>query len=445
MEKHISINTLNTYQDCFVADRANIVAMNAVSANGLNTAARDWSARAQQRHQYSIQLDHRGVTNQRASGRCWMFAALNCLRYKMMHELDLEDFELSQSYTFFYDKLERANYFLESVLETIELPATDRVVAFLMDTPVQDGGQWDMIANIIKKYGVVPKDAMPDSACATNSREMNSLLEELLRGDACALREGYQNGKTMAVLRAEKNEMLAVIHRTLCICLGTPPQTIHFQARSKSGEFFSEGGLTPQAFYEKYINVDLNEYVSLINAPTADKPYYHSYTVSFLGNVMEGNIVRYVNVPSEVLKAVAIAQMKDGAPVWFGCDVGKRSTRDAGAMDLNAYDYEALLGTTFNMTKAQRLEYGHSRMTHAMVFQGVDLDEKEMPVRWRVENSWGKDAGNKGMYLMSDAWFDEYMYQVVVHRKYLPDDVLTAYDSAPITLAPWDPMGALAE
>ncbi|MCD8126603.1 MAG: C1 family peptidase [Clostridiales bacterium] len=445
MEKFLSAEQLNHFEASFRASRANFVAMNAVTVNGVNKSAQRWIARSDGRNAFSIQLDNRGISNQKSSGRCWMFAALNCLRYKVMHDLDLAEFEFSQNYTFFYDKLERANYFLECILSTIELDTDSREVTHLLDKPAQDGGQWDMISNVIMKYGLVPKDAMPEDACSSNSRDMNAILSERLREDACILRQGYRNGKAVDELREDKAAMLETFYRMLCICLGTPPKTVDFEVRTRSGNFIQDCGITPQEFYQKYVKLDLNQYVSLINAPTADKPFYRSYTVQYLGNVLEGRDIRYVNLPIQALKDAAIAQMRDGEPVWFGCDVGKRSMRPEGVMDVNAYDYDALFDTTFQTTKAERLEYNHSRMTHAMVFQGVDLDETGSPVRWRVENSWGDESGFKGMYLMTDAWFDEYMYQVVVNKRYLSDDAIAAYDSEPTVLAPWDPMGALAQ
>ena len=233
--------------------------------------------------------------------------------------------------------------------------------------------------------------------------------------------------------------------RLLCICLGEPPKTFTFEYRDADDHFHRETGLTPKRFFEKYVGVDLSDYVSLINAPTADKPYGRSYTVRYLGNVKEGRPVRYLNLPIEELKKAAIAQMQDGQPVWFGCDVGKCSERDSGIMDLDIRSLEDLLDTRFTMTKAERLDYGQSLMTHAMVFQGVNLDENGKPNRWRVENSWGKEPGKDGYYLMTDRWFDEYMYQVVVNKKYLTPEQLAAYNAEPIALEPWDPMGSLAK
>ena len=237
---------------------------------------------------------------------------------------------------------------------------------------------------------------------------------------------------------------METIYRILCICLGVPPKTVTLEVRNKDKEFIRDEGLTPKEFYDKYVGLNLDDYISLINAPTEDKPYYHSYSVKFLGNVKEGRKVRYVNLPIDELKKAAIAQMKDGDPVWFGCDVGKSSERSQGVMDTALFDREDLFNTEFTMTKAERLDYGHSLMTHAMVFQGVNLDENGNPTRWRVENSWGKDPGKDGYYVMSDDWFNEYMYQVVVNKKYLSEKILAAYEEEPKMLEPWDPMGSLA-
>ena len=259
-----------------------------------------------------------------------------------------------------------------------------------------------------------------------------------------AVRKAYKDGASEEDLRAMKDEQMETIYRILCICLGVPPKTVTLEVRNKDKEFIRDEGLTPKEFYDKYVGLNLDDYISLINAPTEDKPYYHSYSVKFLGNVKEGRKVRYVNLPIDELKKAAIAQMKDGDPVWFGCDVGKSSERSQGVMDTALFDREDLFNTEFTMTKAERLDYGHSLMTHAMVFQGVNLDENGNPTRWRVENSWGKDPGKDGYYVMSDDWFNEYMYQVVVNKKYLSEKILAAYEEEPKMLEPWDPMGSLA-
>lgn len=441
----ITLSDLALFEESFDADRANAVAMHAVVNNGLMKSAKNPVAVQRDTHDFSVNLKQGDITNQKQSGRCWMFAALNVMRSKMIRDRNLKTAELSQAYLFFYDKLEKANYFLENILETLDEPVSGRLVSYLLGAPVNDGGQWDMLCNLVEKYGVVPKSAYPETNLSSASREMNSCLTEKLREDACALRKMHAAGDGMEKLRAAKSEMMRDVYRILCICLGKPPKTFDFEGRDKDDKFFRETGLTPKAFYEKYIGLDLRDYVSLINAPTADKPFGRSYTVKFLGNVREGRIVRYLNLPIEELKRAAIAQMRDGDPVWFGCDVGKCSERENGVMDLDLYSLETLLNTPFTMTKAERLDYGHSLMTHAMVFQGVNLDEQGKPNRWRVENSWGKEAGEDGYYVMTDRWFEEYMYQVVVHKKYLSGEQLAAYEAQPIELEPWDPMGSLAD
>ena len=444
MNKEITLEQLASYETAFDGDRANRIAMDAVTKNGVNNAAIRFENAREMRHTFNISLEQGDITNQKQSGRCWMFAALNTLRYQVMKKYDLKTFELSQAYLFFWDKLEKSNYFLESILDTLDEPANGRLVSYLLTAPVNDGGQWDMLCNLIEKYGVVPKTAYPESKASSGSREMDMTLTEKLREDACILRKLHKEGKGLDELRAHKTRMLGEIYRLLCICLGEPPKTFTFEYRDKDNNFHREEGLTPKSFFEKYVGVDLSDYVSLINAPTEDKPYGRSYTVQYLGNVKEGSAVRYLNLPIEELKKAAIAQMKDGQPVWFGCDVGKHSERDSGIMDLDIRGLEDLLDTRFTMTKAERLDYGQSLMTHAMVFQGVNLDDNGKPNRWRVENSWGKDAGVDGYYIMSDAWFDEYMYQVVVDKKYLTEEQRKAFEQEPITLQPWDPMGSLA-
>ena len=444
MDSAISQSILEQFEQRFDADRANSIAMNAVVENGIHTSAKDYQVVRNVTHDFSIRLEQGKITNQKKSGRCWMFAALNCMRFQVIKKFNLETFELSQSYTLFYDKLEKANYFLENILNTLEEPTDGRLIAHLLAAPLNDGGQWDMLCNIVSKYGLVPKSAMPESFSSSATQEMASYMTEKLREFACMLRKGYAAGKSMEELRSEKENMMETIYNMLCISLGKPPKTFDFEYRDKDKNFHRDTNLTPGEFYDKYIGLNLNDYISLINAPTSDKPYYRSYSVQYLGNVAEGRPVKYVNLPIEELKKAAIAQLKDGEPVWFGCDVGKRSSRDGGMMDLDLYDLENLFHTSFGMTKAERLDYGQSLMTHAMVFQGVNLDENGNPNRWRVENSWGDEPGKKGYYVMSDRWFDEYNYQVVVNKKYLSREALEAYESEPVMLKPWDPMGSLA-
>ncbi len=444
MNTSLSQEDLLQFEEQFDADRANRVAMYAVTGNGVNAAARNFNPAREVTHEFSISLEHGKITNQKQSGRCWMFAALNVLRAQVMKKTGLETVELSQNYTVFYDKLEKANYFLENILATLDEPSDGRLIAHLLLAPEGDGGQWDMLCCIVDKYGLVPKYAMPETEVSQATRELDAYLTEKLRKFACVLRREHSDGKTVEELREMKTSMMGTVYNMLCIGFGKPPKTFAFEYRDKDKNFHRETNLTPKTFYEKYIGVNLKDYISLINAPTPDKPFYRSYSVQFLGNVVEGRPVRYVNLPIEELKKAAIAQLRDGEPVWFGCDVGKRSERKTGVLDPEVYDLEDLFHTTFSMTKAERLEYGQSLMTHAMVFQGVNLDENGVPNRWQVENSWGDETGKEGYFVMSDRWFDEYMYQVVVNKKYLSQEILDAYEGESIMLKPWDPMGSLA-
>ena len=444
MQNSITYEDLAAFSDKFAASTAGRVAMHAVTNNGVLKSALDQEAMRRNPHHFSTELTQGDITSQKKSGRCWMFAATNCMRYQVIHRFHLETFELSQNYPLFYDKLEKANYFLESILATLDEPTNGRVIAHLLMAPLNDGGQWDMFCSLIEKYGVVPKDAMPETVPSSATREMVSYMTRKLREYACTLRTAYANGKTVEELRALKEGMMGTVYNMLCIALGKPPKTVTLEVRNKKKEFIRDENLTGKEFFQKYVGWDLSQYVSLINAPTADKPYHKTYTVKLLGNVVEGRPVKYLNLPVEDLKAAAIAQLQAGEPVWFGCDVGQSSLREGGIMDLKAIDAAALFDTEFPMTKAQRLDYGESLMTHAMVFQGVNLDESGKPTRWRVENSWGKDAGVDGYYVMSDEWFSEYTYQVVVNKKYLTPEQAAELEQEPIQLEPWDPMGSLA-
>ena len=417
--KEITALTLEKMEQEFDANAAHKLAMNAATKSGITTLLRDADLEKRERFSFSIDLEAGKVTNQKQSGRCWMFAALNTMRVEVMKKLNLENMELSQNYTLFYDKLEKANYFLESILDTVDEPTDGRLISWLLMAPLNDGGQWDMLANIIRKYGIVPKEAMPETFSSSCTREITPWMTKKLREFACTLRTAYAKGASMEELQEKKQEMMSVIYRMLVIALGKPPKTFTWETRDKDKQFIRIADITPQQFFAEYVGWNLDDYVSIINAPTQDKPFHHSYTVQYLGNVTEGHIVRHLNLPIEEMKKLAITQMQDGQVVWFGCDVGQFHEKDLGIMDTDGIQAGLLFDTDFPMTKAQRLDYGESLMTHAMVFTGVNLDKVGKPNRWKVENSWGEDRGNKGFYIMSDRWFDEYMYQIVVNKKYL--------------------------
>ena len=418
---------------------------NAISHNGLLASLEKRSAAVENTPVFSLDLTKDKVSDQKASGRCWMFAALNTFRHKMIANFQLEDFELSQAHTFFWDKYEKSNWFLEQVIATADQELTSRKVKFLLDTPQQDGGQWDMVVSLFEKYGVVPKSVYPESISSSDSRELNQILNKLLRQDAQILRELKAEGAESPELQAKKEELLQEIFNFLAMNLGLPPRQFDFAYRDKDNHFHSESGLTPLTFYQKYVDLKLDDYVSIINAPTADKPYGRSYTVEMLGNVVGSKPVRYLNVEMDRLKELAIAQMQAGETVWFGSDVGQSSNRKAGVMADGMHDFTASMDIRLTQDKAGRLDYSESLMTHAMVLTGVDLDENGKAKKWKVENSWGEKVGNKGYFVASDAWMDEYTYQIVVRKEFLTAAELAAYEEEPIVLAPWDPMGALAK
>ena len=418
---------------------------NAISHNGLLTSLEKRSAAVENTPVFSLDLTKDKVSDQKASGRCWMFAALNTFRHKMIAGFQLEDFELSQAHTFFWDKYEKSNWFLEQVIATADQELTSRKVKFLLDTPQQDGGQWDMVVALFEKYGVVPKSVYPESISSSNSRELNQILNKLLRQDAQILRELVAEGANSAELQAKKEELLQEVFNFLAMNLGLPPRQFDFSYRDKDNHFHSESGLTPLTFYQKYVGLKLDGYVSIINAPTADKPYGRSYTVEMLGNVVGSKPVRYLNVEMDRLKELAISQMQAGETVWFGSDVGQSSNRKAGVMAEGMHDFTASMDIRLTQDKAGRLDYSESLMTHAMVLTGVDLDKNGKAKKWKVENSWGEKVGNKGYFVASDAWMDEYTYQIVVRKEFLTATELAAYEAEPLVLAPWDPMGALAK
>lgn len=439
----ISKNTTEKFAEAYQQNNKQNALQRGVVKNGITASAETIQGHVNNVPVFSVDVTTGKVSNQKQSGRCWMFAALNTFRHKMLNAFNLKDFELSQNHTFFWDKYEKANYFYENVLATAQEPLSSRKVAFLLQTPQQDGGQWDMIVSIFQKYGVVPKAVMPESSNSSNSRDLNNYLNKKLRKDAGTLRQLVADGQSEAAIQEAKEGMLQEIYNFLATSLGTPPETFDFEYRDEEKNYHIDRGLTPQTFYDKYVEVDLDDYVSIINAPTADKPYNKSYTVEMLGNVVGGKEVKYLNVDMETFKKLAIAQLEQGESVWFGCDVGQSSTRDSGIMALDAYDMNDLFDIDFTMTKAQRLDYGESLMTHAMVLTGVDIVDGKS-TKWKVENSWGEKVGTNGFFVMSDEWMDEYTYQIVVRKEFLTAEQLAAFEAEPQVLAPWDPMGALA-
>lgn len=439
----VSREFLSSLADAFDANPALHRAQNAVTRHSVHEVALNRSVVTESDESMSQLLDDWKVTNQKKSGRCWMFAALNLMRVGAMEAMNLKDFEFSQNYPLFWDKFERANYFLEAIIETADRPLEDRTVAFLLDRPADDGGQWNMFMSIIRKYGIVPQAAMPETESSSNTRIMNSILTHKLREGAQELRDLRSGDAPVEAARAAKENILAAVHRILCVHLGTPPETFDWQWNDKDRAFHRDGTMTPRQFAEKYITLPLDEYICLVNDPRESSPYGRTFTVEYLGNVIGGPPVTYLNVEMPVLKDIAMRILLEGEPVWFGCDVGKMMDRKLGLWDPNLYEYAGIYDTEFTLDKAGRLLYHQTFMTHAMLFTGVDV-EGDSPRRWRVENSWGEDNGNKGFYTMNDGWFDEHMFEIAARRSMLPPDAQEALEQDPIVLPPWDPMGSLA-
>jgi len=416
---------------------------NAVTVTSVDNLALNRAVMTSLDDSFSCKLDDWSVTNQKRSGRCWIFAGTNLLRVGAMKKMNLKEFEFSQSYIFFWDKIERTNYFLESIIDTTDRPDGDRTVDFLLANVLSDGGQWNMFVSIVRKHGLVPKTAMPESESSSNSSMMNNILKAKLREGAKRLRDMQGNGAGIAELRNAKHEILTVIYRILSIHMGTPPSRFEWQWRDKDNKFHRDGEMTPQEFTTKYITLNLDEYVCLVHDPRPSSPFGRTFTVAYLGNVIGGEPVKYLNVDIDMMKKIAMRTILDGQPVWFGCDCSKQMDRDLGLWDSRLFDYESVYDTKFALNKADRLIYHQSRMNHAMLFTGVDVVDGKSR-RWRVENSWSDESGRKGFFIMDDSWFDEFMFEIAAQKSYLPENLQKALTLKPIVLPPWDPMGSLA-
>ena len=446
MNQNITLKQVREFKKQTNSDTALRLARNAAMRGDIEDLAMDWEAFRRIDHTFSDMVSgEMPVTNQKSSGRCWGFAGLNLFRIYLGRKYNLKKFEFSQSYFMFWDKFEKSNYFLENIIATLNKPRDGRLMMHLVSNPIQDGGQWHMFINLINKYGVVPQTEMPETFQSSKSMRMNRMITRKLREFSKTLRDANKKGASLKELRSIKTDMLGIVYRLLTIHLGTPPDIFDWQVRDRKKIFHRFEGLTPKRFFLNHVQLDLDDYVCLINCPMSDKIYNEVYTVKYLGNVIGGEDIKYLNLHSKRLKEAAVASIKDNNPVWFGCDVGKYFHRKLGVMDMDLFDFDLFYGTDFPMTKADRLEYGDSQMTHAMLFTGVDLNSKMKPRKWRVENSWGNKRSDRGYDIMTDKWFDEYNYEVVVNKKYLTDEELGVYKKEPVKLPPWDPMGALAK
>ena len=425
----------------FDGDPSAKVAQNAVTGNNVASVSLRRDLVQEVDFTFSTKLDNWKATNQKSSGRCWLFATLNLFRPGTMKKMNVKEFEFSQAHIHFWDKFERSNHFLEAIIETSDRAVDDRTIHFLLSDPIGDGGQWNMAMNLIRKHGLVPKSAYPESNSSSSTRWMNSILKDILRSTASEIREIIGSGGTAEDARAHKESRMKDIWRVLCIHLGTPPESFDWQWRDKDKEFHRRGKMTPQEFAGDVVDIDWEDYVCIVNDPRNE--YYQTYTVEYLQNVAGGPPVVYLNVPSDEMKSITQKILEDGLPVWMGCDVGKQMDRKRGLWDANLFETNELYGVNYGMDKADRLRYGQTMMTHAMLFTGVDVVDGK-PRRWRVENSWGDDSGEKGFYTMNDNWYDEHMFEIATSRKYLSKKMLDGLETEPRVLDAWDPMGSLA-
>lgn len=412
---------------------------NALSSNPVSALAVNADNLAMMDTHFSDVVRTEGITDQKSSGRCWLFTGLNVLRAKMIEQYGLGDFYLSQNYLFFYDQLEKSNLFLQAIIDTRDLPWDDRSVDWLFRNPLSDGGQFTGVSNLIMKYGMVPAEIMPETYSANNTSQMASLIKRKLREYALEIRENA--GMKDKALAERKEQMLSEVYRMLVCFLGQPPVSFEWTMRDAEGNVLSTKQYTPQSFYAEYIGEDLEDnYIMVMNDPSRE--YGKVYEIEYDRHVYDGHNWLYINLPIERIKEMAIASIKGGCAMYFSCDVGKFLDSRRGTLNLDNFDYESLMGTTFGMDKADRVRTYDSGSTHAMTLIAVDIDGQGAPVKWMVENSWGPSAGYQGKLIMTDEWFEEYMFRVVVEKRFVPADILDMMKQQPIKLPPWDPMFA---
>ncbi|MCM1297689.1 MAG: C1 family peptidase [Muribaculaceae bacterium] len=434
----LSAETLQQLRESYGNTPADRAIHNAIAGGDINKLAYNLDNLNNFDNHFSHRVPSKGITNQRSSGRCWLFTGLNVLRSQAMRQHSLPKLELSQSYNFFYDQLEKSNLFLQGIIDTSSKPMDDRMVEWLFDNTLGDGGQFTGVADNLTKYGVVPKELMNETHSTENTKLMRQFLTWKLREDALELRKLCAEGKKAGDVLKRKNEMLAEVYRILALNIGVPPTQFTWTRRDSKGNAIETKTYTPQQFYQEYFGNDLkNGYVMFMNDPTRE--YYKVYEIDFDRHSYDGDNWKYINVPMDEIKKMAIESIKDSTAMYFSCDVGKYADRERGILDINNYDYESLLGVKFGMDKKQRIETGVSGSTHAMTLAGVDLDENGTPKKWLIENSWGTNP-NDGYMIATDKWMDEFLFRLVVEKRFVPENLLKLLEQKPIMLPAWDPM-----
>jgi bleomycin hydrolase len=423
----------------------NAILRHALAHNGFNGVFQSADQMADSQFAFSTEIKTLPVTNQKKSGRCWIFSASNLLRELIAKKAGISDmFEISQNYIAFYDKLEKINFTLEALIDLIDKKPDDRKEMFILQNGVGDGGQWDMFVDIVKKYGVCPKAAMVETAQSNETHDSNVLINSSLRRFAYEAHLLMKEGKGLKEVRELKAKYMEKFYALVVSCFGLPPKSFDFEYTDKKGAYHIEKGYTPLSFFDKYVGKEIDEYVSIINAPTADKPYYQTFNIEYLGNVVGGKEVTHLNLPLSRFKELIVNQLKAGDLVWFGSDVSKYGVRAEGLWDDKCYDFSSAFGLSNDFAKDGMLDYFQSAMNHAMVLTGFDEKEGKI-IRWKVENSWGEDLGTKGYFVMSDTFFDKFVYQAAIKKSCLGEKELQALKTKPVLLAPWDPFGTLAD
>lgn len=440
----ISPEMMQEIRSAYQATPADKALRNAMGTTDLRTLAINQENRQAMDTYFSVRVNSRGITNQQSSGRCWLFTGLNVMRAKAIAKYNLPSCEFSQVYSFFFDQLEKANLFLQGVIDTGREPLESRTVEWLFQHPLSDGGTFTGVADVVGKYGLVPKEAMPETYSSEHTSRMASLLTLKLKEQGLALRDMVAAGKSKSQLQKEKTTMLGTIYRMLTLSLGVPPTEFDYTLRDAQGKPLAVEHHTPMSFMQKYGDPQLlKDYVMLMNDPSRE--YYKVYEIDYDRHSYDGHNWRYINLPVEDIKEMAIASLKDSTMMYFSCDVGKCLDSECGLLDVNNYDYGSLMGTTFPMDKKQRIQTFASGSSHAMTLMAVDLDAEGKPKKWMVENSWGASSGYKGHLIMTDEWFDEYMFRLVVEGKYVPERIRQLMKQKAILLPAWDPMFAAEE
>ena len=417
---------------------------NAVTGASLQSLAMPMSARSAGDTHFSHRVRTKGITDQQQSGRCWLFTGLNVMRSRMITKYNLGAFEFSQSYCFFYDQLEKSNLFLQSAIDLAKLPMDDKKVDWLFHNPLSDGGTFCGVQDVVTKYGLVPAEVMPETFSANNTGQMSTLIATKLREYGLELRAMVANGAKAKALNDRKTQMLGTVYHMLSLCLGEPPVSFTWTRKDAQGNPVDTREYTPLSFYQTYVGADLKgNYVMLMNDPS--RPYHKTYTIDMDRHSYDGQQWTYLNLPMEEIKAMAIASIKDSTMMYYSCDVGKFLNSKTGVLSLSNFDYASLMGTTFPMNKADRIRTFASASSHAMTLVAVDLDANGKPKKWMVENSWGPSSGYQGHLIMTDEWFDEYSFRLVVERKYVPAATLELLKQKPTVLPAWDPLFQMEE